>query len=142
MYGLTEVYGPGVVSTWKHDWDHLSPDEQATLKARQGVEYLVQEGLKIVDVNSGQDLPWDGKTIGELMRGNITMKGYLNNINATNEVFKNGWFHIGDLAVIHKDGYVELKDRKKDIIILGGKDYPLKLKIALLLIRQSHVLLL
>ena len=123
VYGLTEVYGPCVVSTWKDEWNHLSSDEQASLKARQGVEYLVQEGIKIIDVNSGRSLPWDGTTIGELLlRGNITMKGYLKNSSATDEAFKNGWFHTGDLAVIHKDGYVELKDRKKDIIISGGEN--------------------
>ena len=123
VYGLTEVYGPCVVSAWKDEWNQLASDEQASLKARQGVEYVVQEGLKIIDVDSGQDLPWDGKTIGELLlRGNITMKGYLKNPSATEEVFKDGWFHTGDLAVMHKDGYVELKDRKKDIIISGGEN--------------------
>ncbi len=123
VYGLTEVYGPCVVSAWKDDWDELSLDEQAKLKARQGIEYLVQEGMKVVDVTSGDNVPWDGKTIGELLlRGNITMKGYLKNADATSEVFDNGWFHTGDLAVIHSDGYVELKDRKKDIIISGGEN--------------------
>ena len=123
VYGLTEVYGPCVVSTWKEDWDHLPLDEQANLKARQGIEYLVQEDINVIDVKTGESIPWDGKTIGELLlRGNITMKGYLKNIDATDEAFDNGWFHTGDLAVIHTDGYIELKDRKKDIIISGGEN--------------------
>ena len=123
VYGLTEVYGPCVVSTWKEEWDHLPPDDQANLKARQGIEYLVQEDINVIDVKTGESIPWDGKTIGELLlRGNITMKGYLKNINATEEAFDNGWFHTGDLAVIHTDGYIELKDRKKDIIISGGEN--------------------
>jgi len=123
VYGLTEVYGPCVVSTWKEDWDHLPLDEQANLKARQGIEYLVQEDINVIDVKTGESIPWDGKTIGELLlRGNITMKGYLKNIDATEEAFDNGWFHTGDLAVIHTDGYIELKDRKKDIIISGGEN--------------------
>ena len=123
VYGLTEVYGPCVVSTWKEDWDHLSLDDQASLKARQGIEYLVQEDINVIDVKTGESIPWDGKTIGELLlRGNITMKGYLKNIDATEEAFDNGWFHTGDLAVIHTDGYIELKDRKKDIIISGGEN--------------------
>ena len=123
VYGLTEVYGPCVVSTWKEDWDHLPLDDQASLKARQGIEYLVQEDINVIDVKTGESIPWDGKTIGELLlRGNITMKGYLKNIDATEEAFDNGWFHTGDLAVIHTDGYIELKDRKKDIIISGGEN--------------------
>ena len=123
VYGLTEVYGPCVVSTWKEDWDHLPLDDQANLKARQGIEYLVQEDINVIDVKTGESIPWDGKTIGELLlRGNITMKGYLKNIDATDEAFDNGWFHTGDLAVIHTDGYIELKDRKKDIIISGGEN--------------------
>tara|TARA_B100001758_G_scaffold210158_1_gene192758 strand:- start:142 stop:1767 length:1626 start_codon:yes stop_codon:yes gene_type:complete len=123
VYGLTEVYGPCVVSTWKEDWDYLPLDDQANLKARQGIEYLVQEDINVIDVKTGENIPWDGKTIGELLlRGNITMKGYLKNIDATDEAFDNGWFHTGDLAVIHTDGYIELKDRKKDIIISGGEN--------------------
>ena len=123
VYGLTEVYGPCVVSTWKEDWDHFPLDDQANLKARQGIEYLVQEDINVIDVKTGESIPWDGKTIGELLlRGNITMKGYLKNIDATDEAFDNGWFHTGDLAVIHTDGYIELKDRKKDIIISGGEN--------------------
>ena len=123
VYGLTEVYGPCVVSTWKEDWDHLPLADQENLKARQGIEYLVQEDINVIDVKTGESIPWDGKTIGELLlRGNITMKGYLKNIDATEEAFDNGWFHTGDLAVIHTDGYIELKDRKKDIIISGGEN--------------------
>ena len=123
VYGLTEVYGPCVVSVWNEDWTCLSEEDQANYKARQGVKYIVQDNLQVVDSISGGVVPKDGKTIGELrLRGNITMKGYLNNESATEEAFKEGWFNTGDLAVMHEDGYVELKDRKKDIIISGGEN--------------------
>ena len=123
VYGLTEVYGPCVVSVWNEDWTCLSEEDQANYKARQGVKYIVQDNLQVIDSISGGVVPKDGKTIGELrLRGNITMKGYLNNESATEEAFKEGWFNTGDLAVMHVDGYVELKDRKKDIIISGGEN--------------------
>ncbi len=123
VYGLTEVYGPCVVSNWKDEWSSLETDQQANLKARQGNTYLVQGGLRVVNVGTMIDVPKDGETIGEvLLRGNITMKGYLKNYQATNDAFKNGWFHTGDLGVLHSDGYLQLKDRAKDIIISGGEN--------------------
>ncbi|MGQ0664001.1 MAG: acyl-CoA synthetase [Pseudomonadota bacterium] len=123
VYGLTEVYGPSVVCTWHEDWNALSADEQARLKARQGVRYPVLDGLMVADPKTLSTVPSDGKTIGEVfMRGNIVMKGYLKNPKATRAAFKGGWFHTGDLGVMHQDGYIELKDRSKDIIISGGEN--------------------
>ena len=123
VYGLTEVYGPCVVSAWKSEWDALPINEQSRLKARQGVAYQVQEGLMVADPETLEPLPMDGESMGEVfMRGNVTMKGYLKNPKATKEAFAGGWFHTGDLGVWHPDGYVELKDRSKDIIISGGEN--------------------
>ena len=123
VYGLTEVYGPCVVCAWDPDWSNLSIKEQADIKSRQGVSYVVQEGIKVVNQSSKEDVPRDGKTIGEvLLRGNITMKGYLKNPEATEEAFSGGWFHTGDLGVMFENGYVQLKDRAKDIIISGGEN--------------------
>ena len=123
VYGLTEVYGPCVVSNWKENWSRLEIDEQASLKARQGNAYLLQEGLRVVKSGTMIDVPKDAETIGEvILRGNITMKGYLKNAEATEEALKNGWFHTGDLGVLHPDGYLQLKDRAKDIIISGGEN--------------------
>jgi fatty-acyl-CoA synthase len=123
VYGLTEVYGPAVVCAWHDEWDGLPDDDRARLKARQGVAYPVLEGLTVADPATLQPVPGDGATMGEiLMRGNIVMKGYLKNPNATEEAFIGGWFHSGDLAVMHPDGYVEIKDRSKDIIISGGEN--------------------
>ncbi len=122
-YGLTEVYGPCVVCSWHSEWDDLPLDERAALKARQGVRYHVVEGLDVMDPESMTSVPSDGKTIGEIMfRGNVVMKGYLKNPKATQEALKGGWFHSGDLAVKHPDGYVEIRDRSKDIIISGGEN--------------------
>ncbi|MFQ5973849.1 MAG: acyl-CoA synthetase, partial [Alphaproteobacteria bacterium] len=122
VYGLTESYGPAVVCAWHEEWDGLSPDEQAALKARQGVRYPVLDGLMVADAASLAPVPRDGKTMGEVfMRGNIVMRGYLKNPTATDEAFEGGWFHTGDLGVWHPDGYIELKDRSKDIIISGGE---------------------
>ena len=122
-YGLTESYGPAVVCAWQREWDDLPPAEQAARKARQGVVYPVQEELTVADPETLQPVPRDGRTIGEVcMRGNITMKGYLKNPAATEEAFAGGWFHTGDLGVMHPDGYIELKDRSKDIIISGGEN--------------------
>ena len=122
-YGLTEVYGPAVVCAWDPDWDDLPVDAQATLKARQGVTYPVQQGLMVADPETLEPVPRDGATLGEIfMRGNITMSGYLKNLAATEEAFRGGWFHSGDLGVVHSDGYIELKDRSKDIIISGGEN--------------------
>jgi fatty-acyl-CoA synthase len=123
LYGLTETYGPAVVNEWKTEWDELPAEQQATRKARQGVRYLPLEGLSVRDPETMQAVPDDGKTIGEVMfRGNVVMKGYLKNPQATEEAFAGGWFHSGDLGVMHPDGYIQLKDRSKDIIISGGEN--------------------
>ncbi len=123
VYGLTEVYGPAVVCEWDPGWDSLEVEQQAELKSRQGVTYPVQEGIMVADPETLEPVPADGETIGEVfMRGNITMKGYLKNPSATEEAFRGGWFHSGDLGVVHPDGYIQLKDRAKDIIISGGEN--------------------
>ena len=123
VYGLTEIYGPAVVCAWHPEWNDLEPSEQAKLKARQGVVYSVQENMKIINTETNREIPKDGVTIGEvLIKGNITMKGYLKNEKATNEAFEGGWFHTGDLGVWYSDGYIQLKDRSKDIIISGGEN--------------------
>ena len=123
LYGLTETYGPAVINEWHSDWNALDASSQATLKARQGVRYLPLEGLAVLDPKNMKPVPSDGKTIGEVMfRGNIVMKGYLKNKKANDEAFADGWFHSGDLAVLHEDGYIQLKDRSKDIIISGGEN--------------------
>ena len=123
VYGLTEVYGPAVVCEWHEEWNGLPINEQAQLKARQGVRYPVQEGLMVAAADTLEPVPQDGQTMGEIfMRGNIVMKGYLKNQKATDDAFRGGWFHTGDLGVWHEDGYVELKDRSKDIIISGGEN--------------------
>ncbi len=123
VYGLTETYGPDVVCAWNGDWDALPAADRAGLKARQGVAYPVQEDIMVADAGTLEPVPKDGATMGEVMhRGNIVMKGYLKNGQATEEAFAGGWFHSGDLGVWHADGYVELKDRSKDIIISGGEN--------------------
>jgi fatty-acyl-CoA synthase len=123
VYGLTEVYGPAVVNEWKTEWDLLPAPERAQKKARQGVRYSALEDLTVMSPESMERVPADGETIGEVMfRGNIVMKGYLKNPQATAEAFAGGWFHSGDLGVLHPDGYIQLKDRSKDIIISGGEN--------------------
>ena len=123
VYGLTEVYGPATVCAWDDEWNALPEADRAAIKARQGVAYVVQEGVIVADPATLVPVPRDGATMGEiLMRGNITMKGYLKNPEATAEAFAGGWFHTGDLAVWHSDGYVEIRDRSKDIIISGGEN--------------------
>jgi fatty-acyl-CoA synthase len=123
VYGLTEVYGPAVVNEWHAAWDQLPPADQAAKKARQGVRYAALEALTVMDPETMQTVPADGTTLGEVMfRGNIVMKGYLKNKEATDEAFAGGWFHSGDLGVMHPDGYIQLKDRSKDIIISGGEN--------------------
>jgi fatty-acyl-CoA synthase len=123
LYGLTEVYGPAVVNDWHSKWDNLPPRERGRLKARQGVRYHALEELDIMNPDTMAKVPHDGKTIGEVMlRGNVVMKGYLKNKHATEAAFDGGWFHSGDLGVIHPDGYIQLKDRSKDIIISGGEN--------------------
>ena len=123
VYGLTEIYGPAVVCAWHPEWNELDASKQARLKARQGVVYSVQENMKIIDTETNQVVPKDGVSLGEvLVRGNITMKGYFKNKKATDEAFEGGWFHTGDLGVWYEDGYIQLKDRSKDIIISGGEN--------------------
>ncbi|MEM6574379.1 MAG: AMP-binding protein [Pseudomonadota bacterium] len=123
VYGLTEVYGPTAVCAWQAPWDELPQGEQAVMRARQGVNYLVLEELSVRHSETVEPVPKDGETIGEIMfRGNVVMKGYLKNPSATEEAFAGGHFHSGDLAVWHADGYVEIRDRLKDIIISGGEN--------------------
>jgi len=123
VYGLTETYGPSVVSAWKDEWNDSPIADRAALKARQGVRYHVLEALMVADPETLEPVPKDGSTMGEIFfRGNDVMKGYLKNPGATDEAFSGGWFHSGDLGVWHEDGYVELKDRSKDIIISGGEN--------------------
>jgi fatty-acyl-CoA synthase len=123
VYGLTETYGPASVNDWHRAWDTLPPGDQAAKKARQGVAYPVLQALDVRDPETLQAVPRDGQTLGEVMfRGNVVMKGYLKNKTASDAAFAGGWFHSGDLGVIHPDGYVQLKDRSKDIIISGGEN--------------------
>ena len=123
VYGLTEVYGPSVVCDWQQSWETLDPEQQALKKGRQGVRYHVLEDLTVADPETLDPVPADGESLGEvLFRGNVVMKGYLKNPEASEEAFKGGWFHSGDLGVLHPDGYIELKDRSKDIIISGGEN--------------------
>jgi fatty-acyl-CoA synthase len=123
VYGLTEVYGPATVCAKHEDWSELDVAERTRLNGRQGVRYLMEEGLAVMDPETMRPVPADGETMGEIMfRGNITMKGYLKNPKATQEAFRGGWFHSGDLAVMQPDGYVKIKDRSKDIIISGGEN--------------------
>jgi fatty-acyl-CoA synthase len=123
VYGLTEVYGPAAVCMPHEDWSALPIGEQVDRHGRQGVRYQLQQGLTVMDPQTMTEVPRDGQTMGEVMfRGNIVMKGYLKNEKATEEAFRDGWFHTGDLGVLHPDGYVKLKDRAKDIIISGGEN--------------------
>jgi len=123
VYGLTEVYGPATVCAKQEDWAAMSLGEQAHLNARQGVRYHLQKAVAVMDPETMRPVPADGETLGEIMfKGNICMKGYLKNPRATDESFKGGWFHTGDLAVMNPDGYVRIKDRSKDIIISGGEN--------------------
>ncbi|MEM8698090.1 MAG: acyl-CoA synthetase [Pseudomonadota bacterium] len=123
LYGLTEVYGPAVLNEWKAEWSALPPGDQAALKARQGVKYAALEGLDVLDPETMAPVPADGETLGEIvMRGNVVMKGYLKNQSANEKAFAGGWFHTGDLAVKHSDGYVQIRDRSKDVIISGGEN--------------------
>ncbi|MCR9136328.1 MAG: acyl-CoA synthetase [Alphaproteobacteria bacterium] len=123
LYGLTETYGPAVVNEWHREWEALDPIKRISMKARQGVRYNALEDLSVRDPETMEPVPDDGETIGEVMfRGNIVMKGYLKNPQASREAFAGGWFHSGDLGVMHPDGYIQLKDRSKDIIISGGEN--------------------
>ncbi len=123
LYGLTECYGPATLCAWQEDWDGLTLDERARMMARQGVAHPTLAGLMVADPITLEPVPKDGATMGEIvLRGNTIMKGYLLNSTATEEAFRGGWFHTGDLAVWHPDGYVEIKDRAKDVIISGGEN--------------------
>ncbi|MPN09129.1 3-methylmercaptopropionyl-CoA ligase [bioreactor metagenome] len=123
VYGLTETYGPASVCAKQPEWERLPIDLQAARNGRQGVRYHMQEAIAVLDPVSLQPVPWDGETMGEIMfRGNLVMKGYLKNEKASEEAFAGGWFHTGDLAVVHSDGYVKIKDRSKDVIISGGEN--------------------
>lgn len=139
-YGLTEVYGPAVVCAWHDEWYQLPPGEQADLKARQGVRYTMLEELVVADPETLEPIPRDGVTVGEIMfRGNVVMKGYLKNPEASEEAFAGGYFHSGDLAICHPDGYVEIKDRSKDVIISGGENIS-SIEVEALLYRHPAVL--
>ncbi len=123
LYGLTETYGPATINEWHEEWDDLPGEERLAKRIRQGVCYVALEGLTVMDPETMEVVPADGETLGEVMfRGNIVMKGYLKNKKATDEAFAGGWFHSGDLGVLHPDGYIQLKDRSKDIIISGGEN--------------------
>ena len=123
LYGLTECYGPAVVNDWHTDWNALAPEAQAVKKARQGVRYGALEALDVLDPEAMIPVKRDGEALGEvMMRGNVVMKGYLKNKSSTEKAFAGGWFHTGDLGVMHPDGYIQLKDRSKDIIISGGEN--------------------
>ena len=140
VYGLTETYGPAVICSWKPDWDDLSTDEQAETKARQGVPYHALEDLQILDPQSMAPVAPNASEMGEAMfRGNIVMKGYLKNPKATAQAFAGGWFHSGDLGVMHPDQYIQLKDRSKDIIISGGENIS-SIEIEDVLYRHPQVL--
>ena len=140
LYGLTETYGPNTVCAWQTEWDDLRLQERSRQMARQGVRYLTSEDLMVVDPETIRELPRDGQSIGELMlRGNTVMKGYLKNPSATEAAFRGGWLHTGDLAVRHPDGYVEIKDRSKDIIISGGENVS-SLEVEEVLYRHPKVL--
>ena len=140
VYGLTETYGPSVVSAWQEEWNELSPTDQALKKGRQGVNYPGLEGLMVADSETLKEVPSDGQTLGEIfMQGNLVMKGYFKNPEATQEAFRGGWFHSGDLGIRHPDGYIELKDRAKDIIISGGENIS-SVEIENTLYRHSDIL--
>ncbi len=123
LYGVTESYGPATLCAWQDEWQSLDLNARAVLMARQGVRYPTLAGLQVADPATHEPVAQDGKTLGEVMlRGNTIMKGYLKNERATEEAFREGWYHTGDLAVWHADGYIEVKDRSKDIIISGGEN--------------------
>ena len=123
LYGLTETYGPAAVNDWHPEWDDLDDDEQSRLKARQGVGNVIAQRLRVLDEQTGAEVPSDGETMGELvLRGNDVMLGYYRDAEATAEVNADGWFRTGDLGVVHPDGYVEIRDRSKDVIISGGEN--------------------
>jgi fatty-acyl-CoA synthase len=123
LYGLTETYGPATINEWDPSWNDLPPPERSAKRIRQGIRYVALEGLTVMEPETMTEVPADGETLGEVMfRGNIVMKGYLKNPKATADAFAGGWFHSGDIGVLHPDGYIQLKDRSKDIIISGGEN--------------------
>jgi len=123
VYGLTETYGHILHSAPQDDWYEQSIESQAELKARQGVRFAMTEAVDVIDPETGNPVPWDAETMGEIViRGNTVMKGYLKDSKATDEVFRDGWFMSGDIAVIYPDGYIQVKDRAKDVIISGGEN--------------------
>ncbi len=123
VYGLTETYGPMIASAWQSKWDDADDAERARLKARQGISSIMAGAMTVADPETLEPVPWDGETQGEVfMQGNIVMKGYLKNPSATEEAFSGGWFHSGDIAVCHPDGYIQIRDRSKDVIISGGEN--------------------
>lgn len=139
-YGLTEVYGPATVCDWHPEWNEYTASKQASLKARQGVKYQVQEDFFVANPDTLIPVPADGETMGELMfRGNVVMKGYLKNPTATDEAFSGGVFRTGDLGVTHPDGYIEIRDRSKDIIISGGENIS-SIEVEGVLFRHPHIM--
>ena len=140
VYGLTESYGPAVICEWKPEWNAIkSSSKRAILKSRQGVNYPALDFLEVFNPKNMKPVKRDGESLGEVFfKGNIIMKGYLNNEPANKAAFKNGWFHTGDLAVMHEDGYIELKDRSKDIIISGGENIS-SIEIEKIIMKHSHV---
>jgi 3-(methylthio)propionyl---CoA ligase len=140
LYGLTESYGPATLCAWQEAWEGMPPEERAVRMARQGVRYPTLEDLQVADPATSRPVPRDGHTMGEVMlRGNTIMKGYLKNPKATDDAFRDGWYHTGDLGVWHPDGYVEIKDRSKDIIISGGENIS-SLEVEECLYRHPHVM--
>lgn len=140
VFGATEVYGPSMSCEWHAEWDELPPAERAKMKARQGVRSPMLEGMMIANPETMEELPWDGMSIGEcMMRGNIVMSGYLKNPKTTAETLRGGWYHSGDLCVRHPNGYIEVKDRLKDIIISGAENIP-TLEIESVLYRHPAVM--
>src|SRR5262249_16541205 len=139
-YGLTETYGPNTFCAWQMEWHELPLGERRKMMARQGVRYLTSEDVMVADPETMRELPLDGASMGEVMlRGNTVMKGYLKNPSASEAAFRGGWFHSGDLAVRHPDGYIEVKDRSKDIIISGGENIS-SLEVEEVLYRHPKVL--
>lgn len=140
LYGLTETYGPGTSCLWRPEWDSLPPEERYKLKSRQGVQHLCVEDLDVIDPGTLESAPADGKTMGEVVfKGNTVMSGYLKDLKATQDAFRGGWFHSGDLGVKHPDGYIEVKDREKDIIISGGENIS-SVEVETVLFRHPAVL--
>ncbi len=140
LYGMTESYGPSTLCAWQEGWEELELQKRAELMARQGVGYVTLELQAVIDRDTGKPVPADGTTIGELvLRGNTVMKGYLKNPEATRETLRDGWLHTGDLAVVHPDGYIEIKDRAKDIIISGGENIS-SLEIEEVLYRHPQIM--